>query len=555
MSIPVLAQTTKPEIIPRRTATFHPSIWGDRFLNHDSQDNMRNDRTKQQVEELKEVVSREVFRAAHDSSKKLQLIDAIQRLCLSYHFEREIDEALQQIYDTYQHHVHDGNLYNVALCFRLLRQHGYNVSSDLFEKFKDESGKFKESLIGDISGMLAFYEASHLRLHGEDTLEEALVFTTTHLMSVASEKTDRLSEQIRHALNRPLRKSLERLQARLYLSIYQDDASHNKALLELAKLDFNILQSLHKEELAEILRWWKELDFYNKLPYIRDRIVELYVWILGVYFEPQYSLGRKILTKVIAMTSVIDDTYDSYGTFEELQLFTEAIERWDINFKEQLPEYMQLIYQTLLNVYQEIEEDMEEEEKYRVHYAKEAIKSVVRAYFEEARWLEQGHTPSLEEYLKVALVSTGYFTLSTTSFVGIMEDNIITKDVFEWVFSHPKIVKASEFICRFMDDIVSHKFEQEREHVASSVECYTKQYGVSEQEAYGELNKKVVDAWKDINEELLINPTAMPRPVLIRVLNLSRVIDLLYKDGDGYTHVGKVTRDSIATLLIDSVPV
>ena len=75
------------------------------------------------------MVSREVFRAAHDSSKKLQLIDAVQRLCLSYHFEREIDEALQQIYDTYQYHVHDGNLYSVALYFRLLRQHGYNVSS------------------------------------------------------------------------------------------------------------------------------------------------------------------------------------------------------------------------------------------------------------------------------------------------------------------------------------------------------------------------------------------------------------------------------------------
>ena len=76
-------------------------------------------------------------------------------------------------------------------------------------------------------------------------------------------------------------------------------------------------------------RWWKELDFANKLPYIRDRIVELYFWMLGVYFEPRYLLGRKILTKVIAMTSVIDDTYDSYGTFEELQLFTEAIERFD----------------------------------------------------------------------------------------------------------------------------------------------------------------------------------------------------------------------------------
>ncbi|GMN71277.1 hypothetical protein TIFTF001_055519, partial [Ficus carica] len=157
------------------------------------------------------------------------------------------------------------------------------------------------------------------------------------------------------------------------------------------------------------------------------------------------------------MTSVIDDTYDSYGTFEELQLFTEAIERWDISLKDQLPEYMQLVYQTLLKVYQEIEEEMEEEEKYRVHYAKEAMKSVVRAYFEEVRWLEQGYTPSLEEYLQVALVSTGYFMLSTTSLVGIMENNIITKDVFEWVFNHPKIVKASTIICRLMDDIVSHK--------------------------------------------------------------------------------------------------
>ena len=84
----------------------------------------------------------------------------------------------------------------------------------MFETVKEESGNFKESLVGDISGMLAFYEASHLRLHGEDTLEEALVFITTYREAVASEKTNRLSEQIIRALKRPLRKSLERLQAR-----------------------------------------------------------------------------------------------------------------------------------------------------------------------------------------------------------------------------------------------------------------------------------------------------------------------------------------------------
>ena len=55
--------------------------------------------------------------------------------------------------------------------------------------------------------------------------------------------------------------------------------------------------------------------------------MELYVWVMGVYFEPKYSSARKFLTKVIAMASLMDDTYDAYGTFEELELFTEAIQR------------------------------------------------------------------------------------------------------------------------------------------------------------------------------------------------------------------------------------
>ena len=74
-------------------------------------------------------------------------------------------------------------------------------------------------------------------------------------------------------------------------------------------------------------RWWKNLDFATKLPYARDQVVEGYFWMTGVYFEPQYSLARTFLTKVIAIISVIDDTYDAYGVYEELILFTEAIQR------------------------------------------------------------------------------------------------------------------------------------------------------------------------------------------------------------------------------------
>jgi hypothetical protein len=34
--------------------------------------------------------------------------------------------------------------------------------------------------------MLSLYEATHLRVHGEAILDEALVFTATHLESIAS---------------------------------------------------------------------------------------------------------------------------------------------------------------------------------------------------------------------------------------------------------------------------------------------------------------------------------------------------------------------------------
>ena len=97
------------------------------------------------------------------------------------------------------------------------------------------------------------------------------------------------------------------------------------------------------------------------------------------------------------------------------------------------------------------------------------------------------------------------------------------------------------------------QFEKERGHVASSIDCYMNEYGVSEQETIDIFNKRIVDSWKDINEEFL-RPTAAPVPVLNRVLNLTRVVDLLYKRGDAFTHVGKLMKDCIAAMFIDPVP-
>ena len=126
--------------------------------------------------------------------------------------------------------------------------------AEIFNRYKDENGRFNESLLNDAWELLRLYEAAHLRVRGEDILDEALAFTTTHLKSQVGHLEYPLSAQVSHALYRPFRRGLERLEARPYMSIYQDDASHSKALLMLAKLDFNMLQSLYRKELKDILR-------------------------------------------------------------------------------------------------------------------------------------------------------------------------------------------------------------------------------------------------------------------------------------------------------------
>ncbi|KAM7493650.1 hypothetical protein LguiB_028259 [Lonicera macranthoides] len=544
----------------RRSANFHPSIWGDHFLKYANSDCTKSDgATDRQLEQLKKEVRQMLVGGSDEPAKQLKLIDSIQRLGVSYHFESEIDDALKNhsVNFNASFDKHDDNDLNmVALRFRLLRQQGHHVSCDVFNKFKDSEGKFNDSIINDTQGLLSLYESAHLRVHEEDILDEALEFTTAHLeqmLNSLSHNNKSLASQVAYALNLPIHMGLRRLDAKHYIPIYQQENSHNETLLKLAKLNFNILQKDHQRELSDITRWWKDLNVAEKLPFARDRIVECYFWILGVYFEPQYFFARRILTKVVSLTTIIDDIYDVYGTIEELILFTNAIQRWDINSTNQLPEYMRHVYVTLLDVYSEMEEKLSKDGKsYLVDYAKQAMKQLVRAYFDEANWYHKGYVPTMEQYMEVALVSAAYIMIATTSFVGMGE--LVTKQAIDWVSNNPLIVKACSVIARLTDDMVGHEFEQKRGHVASAVECYMKQHTATKEVAFVEFNKRISNAWKDMNQECL-HPTAVPMALLERVLNLARVINILYKDEDGFTHAKTRVKNFVTALLIESVPI
>ncbi|KAM3360324.1 hypothetical protein P3S68_020036 [Capsicum galapagoense] len=541
------------EEIIRPVANFSPSLWGDMFLSF-SIDNHVEQKYAEEIEVLKEQTRSMLLATGRKLEEKLNLIDVIERLGIAYHFEKEIDEILEQIYK--ENSNFEGGDYNDDLCtcalqFRLLRQHGYNISLKIFNKFLDENGKLKESPASDVLGLLSLYEASHVRTHGEDILEDALAFSTTHLESATPHLNSPLKEQVTHALEQSLHKGIPRIEIQFFISsIYDKAETKNDVLLRFAKLDYNLLQMLHKQELAEVSRWWKDLNFVNTLPYARDRVVECYFWALGVYYEPQYSQARVMLVKTIAMISIVDDTYDAYGTVEELATYTDVIQRWDIKEIDSLPDYMKISYKALLDLYKDYEKEMSRDGRsHVVYYAKERLKELVKSYNIEAKWFIEGHMPPASEYLRNAFVTTTYYYLATTSYLGM---KYAKEQEFEWLSKNPKILEGCVTICRVIDDIATYEVEKNRGQLSTGIECYMRDYSVSTKEAMAKFQEMGESGWKDINEGML-RPTPIPMEFLSRILNLARLVDVTYKHNeDGYTHPEKVIKPHIIAMVVDS---
>ncbi|KAL8162410.1 hypothetical protein V2J09_013899 [Rumex salicifolius] len=541
----------------RPIANFHPSLWGDYFLNYLPYDEVTEAEMEEEVKEIEVNIKMQLKQLRTNVDEKplelLNFIDTIERLGVGYRLEDEIEQAVQAIYDhgSSKHGSDDDDdddddggydLYHTSLWFRLLRQHG----------FHDETGRLKDSLASDVKGLLGLYEASHVSVHGDDILDEALEFTTAHLKAVGPNHP--LTSQVTHALRQSYHKGIPRLETRHFISFYEQYPSHSKILLKYAKLDFNRLQALHKKELRDLSRWWKDLDFVGKMPFpLRDRVPEGYFWILGAYFEPRYTLARKIFFHVLKITSVLDDIYDAYGTIDELYPFTKAIQRWDRSCIHELPDYMKVFYESMVDIFDGFESDLAPKGRsWRVDYAREEIKELSKVYYQEAKWCHDKQSPTYDEYMeKAAIKSFGYNLLTLTSFLGMGE--VASKEVFEWARGNPKAIRASSIIARLMDDMVSHEFEQGRNHVPSAVQCYMREHGVEEDIAYKELGNKVDSSWKEINQ-MMLKPYVMPGPILARILNLCRALDVFYKGEDCYTFSDYTMKNYISLILTHPIP-
>ncbi|KAF9616465.1 hypothetical protein IFM89_029762 [Coptis chinensis] len=508
----------------RRSADYHPTIW-DPQLVESLKSSYCYESFNSNLEELKKECRR-FLKEVKEPIARLELISSMQRLGVAYHFEEDIKEALDITYYSEKYYSCD-DLHTTALQFYILRQHQYYPvpSAELcFEKFKNEDGRFKEYLSRDTKGILSFYEASHQFLHGEDLFDETKKFTYRCLESLKGHTNIDQAMLVQHSLETPLHWRMLRLESRNYIDVYERYDNKNLVLLELAKLDFNLVQSVHQTDLIELSRWWKELGFKEELAFSRDRLVENFIWAMGIIYEPQFSKCRIGLTKFICILTAIDDIYDVYGSPDELELFTEAVSRWDVKAAENLPKYMKICYLAMFNFANMITHDIQRDQGICVlpYIVKEWI-SLCKSYLVEARWFYNGYTPTLEEYLGNAWTSVG------------------------------ELVYWASVITRINDDLGTSTAEMKRGDIPKSIQCFKNEKGVTEEEATEHIKSFRSNCWKKLNQECM--KTSLPKSVVNLAVNMARTSHCIFEHGDGIGTSHGVTKDRAVSLFIEPIEI
>lgn len=89
-----------------------------------------------------------------------------------------------------------------------------------------------------------------------------------------------------------------------------------------------------------------------------------------------------------------------------------------------------------------------------------------------------------------------------------------------------------------------------RGYVTNSINCYKKQYGVTEKEAFEKLHQIIANANKMINEELL-KPANMPRQIIKEMLNYQRITNVSYEIGDEFTRPGGKLKSHVTSMYLD----
>ncbi|CAN0830486.1 (-)-kolavenyl diphosphate synthase TPS14, chloroplastic [Linum grandiflorum] len=273
-----------------------------------------------------------------DLFENIWAIDRLQRLGISRYFQPEITKCVDYIEKYWDERgicwarnseVHD--IDDTAMGFRILRTHGRKVSPDVFKYFEKNGDFFCFAGQSNqaITGLFNLYRASQVLFPGEEILENAKEYAYKFLKEkqASDELLDKwiitkdLPGEVGYALDVPFYASLPRIESRFFIEQYggEDDVWIGKTLyrmpivnnnhyLELAKIDYNNCQTIHRMEWENLQQWYEESGV-GEFGVSKRSLLQGYYVAAATVFEQDRSAERMAWAKTAALLEAIQSYF------------------------------------------------------------------------------------------------------------------------------------------------------------------------------------------------------------------------------------------------------
>ncbi|KAM5586881.1 ent-kaur-16-ene synthase, chloroplastic-like [Rosa sericea] len=493
-----------------------------------------------------------------DHYARLSMVSTLDSLGIDRHFREEIRSVLDETYRCWLQGDEDifSDAGTCAMAFRLLRVNGYDVSADRLNQFSEDH--FFDSLGGylrDTDAALELFRASEVIIHPDESVLEKQNYWTRNFLK--QEFSNNLTQphrinkhiglEVDDALKFPSYATLGRLSSRRAMISYNTNSTRilkssyrclnigNEDFLKMAVEDFNMCQSIHREELEHLSRWVIESRL-DKLIFARQRLAYCYFAAAGTLFPPELSDARISWAKNGVLTTVVDDFFDVGGSEEELVNLIQLVEKWDVNPRtDSCSENVEIVFSAIKSLVSEIGINaFARQERSVTNHVIEIWLDLLKAMLKEAKWLINKSAPTMEEYMENAYVSfaLGPNVLSNLYLVGpkLSEDAVRSSEYYH-------LYRLMSTFGRLLNDMQSYK----REAVEGKLNAVTLAMihgngSVSEEEAINEMKSIITSKRRELQRLVLQDKdSVVPRACKDLFWNMGNTLHLFYERHDGYT--------------------
>ncbi|XP_058072226.1 ent-kaurene synthase, chloroplastic [Magnolia sinica] len=495
-----------------------------------------------------------------DIYTRLRMVDNLERLGVARHFRNEIKSVLDETYRCWLQS--DEEIYldisTCAMAFRLLRMNGYDVSSDALIQFSEED-EFSNSIGGHVKNtgtVLELYKASQIMTFPNELVLEKLHSWSSQFLKQELSKgvmhidgfhKDISTEEVEYELKFPYYANLDRLYNRrnmehynacdfqILKTSYRSCCINNKDILEFAVEDFNLCQSIQRQELEHLQRWVKE-NRLDQLKFARQKLSYCYFSVAATLFSPELSDARMSWAKNSILTTVIDDFYDIGGSREELVNLIKLVERWDRNSAADCcSEQVEIIFFALCDTINEIgAKAFAYQGRCVTHHVTEIWLTLLKSMMREAEWLLDKSLPTLDEYMTNGYVSfaLGPIVLPALYLAGPKLSEAVIRDS-----EYHNLFKLMSTCGRLLNDLQGFKREFKEGKLNSvSLRMVHSNGEVTEEDAVREMRGIIDNSRRELLKLVLqTKGSVVPRACKDLFWKMSRVLHLFYLRNDGFT--------------------